>query len=126
MCIYCRINVIYLYNLDSHPHNAIKMNSNVSAIRSVPGRAQVNHCHACNEIETLPHVLGFCQKGELLRVNRHNKVRSQVANCFHSTNKYEVYDDIRCISSTGSTRIRIRIYSESLGLTTYITTIKLD
>ena len=80
------------------------MNSNLAAVRSIPGRSQANHCRVCNEIETLPHVLGFCRMGELLRINRHNKVRSQIANCFRVTNKYEVFEEVHCISNTGSTK----------------------
>ncbi|KAJ4431795.1 hypothetical protein ANN_20400 [Periplaneta americana] len=33
----------------------------------------------CNQTETLGHVLGFCRKEELLRNNRHHRVRGAIA-----------------------------------------------
>ncbi|KAJ4439026.1 hypothetical protein ANN_14982 [Periplaneta americana] len=53
---------------------AIKMNANVSAVRSVPGRSSgSNLCRRCDrEFETLAHVLGACPHGELLRNTRHH------------------------------------------------------
>ncbi|KAJ4443515.1 hypothetical protein ANN_05187 [Periplaneta americana] len=80
------------------------MNASLVAVRSVPGISQVNHCCMFNEIETLPHVLSFCRKGELLRINHHNRVRSSVANCFRECNKFEVHEEIHCISNEGSTK----------------------
>ncbi|KAJ4452111.1 hypothetical protein ANN_03627 [Periplaneta americana] len=60
----------------------------------------------CIEIETLPHVLGFCRKEEQLRINRHNRVRSSVANYFRECNKFEVHEEIHStrISNEGSTK----------------------
>ncbi|KAJ4426448.1 hypothetical protein ANN_27262 [Periplaneta americana] len=62
--------------------NAIKMPSNLSAVRSVPGRScNTTRCrhYGCNETETLGHVLGFYRKTELLRNNRHHKARTEYA-----------------------------------------------
>lgn len=84
--------------------NAIKMNCNVIAVRSVPGRSQESRCRHCNEYETLPHVLGFCRKGELLRNNRHHWVRSRIAECLKKSGKFDIYEEVHCISSTGSTK----------------------
>ncbi|KAJ4451432.1 hypothetical protein ANN_02894 [Periplaneta americana] len=62
--------------------NAIKMSSNLSVVRSVPGRNfNTTRCRHldCNETEALGHVLGFCRKTELLRNNRHYKTRTGIA-----------------------------------------------
>ncbi|KAJ4445178.1 hypothetical protein ANN_06979 [Periplaneta americana] len=58
----------------------------------------------CDEQETLPHVLGFCRHGELLRINRHNTVRSLIAASIRQNASYEVYEEVGCVSSDGSTR----------------------
>ncbi|KAJ4429169.1 hypothetical protein ANN_26172 [Periplaneta americana] len=73
-------------------------------IRSVPGRSQESWCRHCNEYETLPHVLGFCRKGELLRNNQHHWVRSRIAECLKKSEKFDVYEEVHCISCTGSTK----------------------
>ncbi|KAJ4441108.1 hypothetical protein ANN_10958 [Periplaneta americana] len=52
----------------------------------------------------LPHVLDFCHRGELLRINGHNTVRSLIASSILQNASYEVYEEIGCISSDGSTR----------------------
>ncbi|KAJ4428798.1 hypothetical protein ANN_25791 [Periplaneta americana] len=84
---------------------AIKMSTNVIAVRSLPGRSLGNtHCRRCNEHETLPHVLGFCLQGELLRIDRHNTVRSIIANRLREHGEYEVYEEVQCLSTEGSTR----------------------
>ncbi|KAJ4448656.1 hypothetical protein ANN_00046 [Periplaneta americana] len=70
-------------------------------VRSVPGRSQESHC---NEYETLPHVLGFCRKGELLRNNHHHWVRNRIAEYLKNSGKFDVYEEVHCISSTGSTK----------------------
>ncbi|KAJ4446684.1 hypothetical protein ANN_13381 [Periplaneta americana] len=70
-------------NLSSSEYtNAIKMSCNLTAMRYVPGRAfSTTRCRqpSCNETETLGHVLGFCRKGELLRNDRHHRVRGAIA-----------------------------------------------
>ncbi|KAJ4442480.1 hypothetical protein ANN_04066 [Periplaneta americana] len=63
-----------------------------------------SRCRRCDEQETLPHVLGFCHHGELLRINRHNTVRSLIASSIRQNSSYEVYEEVGCISSDGSTR----------------------
>lgn len=49
-------------------------------------------------------VLGFCHHGELLRINRHNTVRSLIAASIRQNASYEVYEEVGCVSSDGSTR----------------------
>ncbi|KAJ4435713.1 hypothetical protein ANN_18329 [Periplaneta americana] len=51
-----------------------------------------------------PHVLGFCHHGELLRINRRNMVRSLIAASIRQNASYEVYVEVGCVSSDGSTR----------------------
>ncbi|KAJ4433498.1 hypothetical protein ANN_15802 [Periplaneta americana] len=46
----------------------------------------------------------FCHHGELLRINRHNTVRSLIASSIRQNASYEVYEEVGCISSDGSTR----------------------
>lgn len=56
--------------------NYFKMVGNVAPMRVISGRnSGKNSCRieSCDEIETLPHVLGFCRQVEFLRYNRHNK-----------------------------------------------------
>ncbi|KAJ4450188.1 hypothetical protein ANN_01595 [Periplaneta americana] len=55
-------------------------------------------------IKMLPHVLGFCYHGELLRINKHNTVRSLIASSIRQNASYEVYEEVGCVSSDGSTR----------------------
>ncbi|KAJ4433275.1 hypothetical protein ANN_15534 [Periplaneta americana] len=76
----------------------------VIPVRTLPGISLGTiHCRRCYEQETLAHVLGFCRKGELLRIDRHNKIRSMIANELRRTDKYEVYEEIGCLSADGST-----------------------
>ncbi|KAJ4445638.1 hypothetical protein ANN_12321 [Periplaneta americana] len=53
--------------------------------------------------ETLGHVLGFCRKGELLRNNRHHKVRGAIA-CLLRNKGWEVHEEVHCISEDDSHR----------------------
>ncbi|KAJ4446935.1 hypothetical protein ANN_13637 [Periplaneta americana] len=57
----------------------------------------------CNETETLGHVLGFCRKGELLRNNRHHRVRGAIA-CLLRNKGWEVHEEVHCISEDDSHR----------------------
>ncbi|KAJ4427835.1 hypothetical protein ANN_25614 [Periplaneta americana] len=84
---------------------AIKMNANVSAVRSVPGRSSgSNLCRRCDrEVETLAHVLGACPHGELLRNTRHHTLRSIIAIALRNKG-YSVYEEVHGISSEGSNR----------------------
>ncbi|KAJ4443781.1 hypothetical protein ANN_05559 [Periplaneta americana] len=43
-------------------------------------------------------------KGELLRIDRHNTVRSITANRLREHGEYEVYEEVQCLSTEGSTR----------------------
>ncbi|KAJ4447067.1 hypothetical protein ANN_09056 [Periplaneta americana] len=80
------------------------MNKFVS-LRTLPGRTlDSTRCRRCDEQETLPHVLGFCHHGELLRINRHNTVRSLITSSIRQNASYEVYEEVGCVSSDGSTR----------------------
>ncbi|KAJ4429566.1 hypothetical protein ANN_21735 [Periplaneta americana] len=84
----------------------VKMSTNIAAVRSVPGRSfQDQNCRhpECSEVETLGHVLGYCPKGELLRNNRHHKVRSSIATTLRKA-KWEVYEEVHCLAENGSTR----------------------
>ncbi|KAJ4446890.1 hypothetical protein ANN_13591, partial [Periplaneta americana] len=84
---------------------AIKMNCNTIPVCTLPGRTlDSTCCRRCDEQETLPHVLGFCHHGELLRINRHNTVRSLIAASIRQNASYEVYEEVGCVSSDGSTR----------------------
>ncbi|KAJ4431805.1 hypothetical protein ANN_20410 [Periplaneta americana] len=65
---------------------------------------QIEPITRCDEQETLPHVLGFCHHGELLRINRHNTVSSFIGASIRQNASYEVYEEIGCVSSDGSTR----------------------
>ncbi|KAJ4435274.1 hypothetical protein ANN_23852 [Periplaneta americana] len=84
---------------------AIKMNANVSAVHSVPGRSSgSNLCRRCDrEVETLAYVLGACPHGELLRNTRHHTVRSIIATALRNKG-YSVYEEVHGISSEGSNR----------------------
>ncbi|KAJ4435195.1 hypothetical protein ANN_23771 [Periplaneta americana] len=94
-------------NLSSSEYiNAIKMPCNLTAVRSVPGRAfSTTRCRqpGCNETETLGHVLGFCRKEELLRNNRHHRVRGAIA-CLLRNKGWEVHEEVHCISEDDSHR----------------------
>ena len=68
--------------------DAIKLQGNLAPVRALHGRSQDNtRCRHCNEPETLPHVLGFCHYGELLRNNRHHLIRSTIAAALTKTGK---------------------------------------
>ena len=83
---------------------AIKMTANVCAVRAIPGRSQDNHCRRClSEIETLGHVLGFCQYGETLRLHRHHTIRSMLAKALRDIN-YVVYEEVHGTANDGSNR----------------------
>jgi len=88
----------------------LKMNGQVAPVRALHGRGQDNRCRHCDEIETLGHVLGFCDRGYLLRNTRHNTVRTLIADEFRRL-KWNVYEEVHCINPSRSTqRIDILIY----------------
>lgn len=85
--------------------SSLKMTANLAAVRSVPGRSlDGTRCrHGCPEIETLAHVLGFCEQGLLLRNSRHHLVRSKIAAALR-TKGWIVEEEISCLAENGSTR----------------------
>ncbi|KAJ4431573.1 hypothetical protein ANN_20172 [Periplaneta americana] len=85
--------------------SSLKMTTNLAAVRSVPGRSlDGTLCrHGCPEIETLAHVLGFCEQGLLLRNSRHHLVRSKIAAALRNKG-WIVEEEISCLAKNGSTR----------------------
>ncbi|KAJ4441804.1 hypothetical protein ANN_11662 [Periplaneta americana] len=86
--------------------NALKMSSNISAVRAIPGRTlSTTRCRHpdCSELETLGHVLGQCPKGELLINARHHRVRHALAISLKTLN-WEIHEEVHCVSSDGSFR----------------------
>lgn len=92
-CEYPKINKLMLTKSGlslSEWITLIKMSCNSVLLRGVPGRSQNTFLcrqNGCGEIETLPHVLSFCSKGQLLRITRHNKIRVLLAEEFRKNNK---------------------------------------
>ncbi|KAJ4442871.1 hypothetical protein ANN_04464 [Periplaneta americana] len=86
--------------------NAIKKSNNLSAVRSVPCKSfNTTRCRHpdCNETETFGHVLGFCRKSELLRNNRHHKVRTGIADVL-KRRRWKIHEEIHCVSILDSNR----------------------
>jgi hypothetical protein len=84
----------------------MKMVGNVTSVRVLPGRNTGNircRIQGCNEIETLPHVLGACKQGALLRNDRHNKIVNLIADEL-KTKGWKVHVEFPCLSSDGSNR----------------------
>jgi hypothetical protein len=83
----------------------LKMVGDVVAVRAIPGRtrSQDNRCRHCNEYETLSHVLGSCEHGNLLRNSRHHRIRTSIANAFRNRG-LSVYEEVHCNSDDGSNR----------------------
>ncbi|KAJ4441588.1 hypothetical protein ANN_11444 [Periplaneta americana] len=46
----------------------------------------------------------YDRKGELLRNNRHHWVKSLIAECLKKSGKFDVYEELPCISPAGSTK----------------------
>ena len=88
---------------------AIKMNSNYANLRAMPSAkksAQNILCrHGCreNQIETIPHVLGYCKRTEYRRNQRHHAAKRQIASLLKEKG-YQCYDEVKCVDSDGSTR----------------------
>ncbi|KAJ4431876.1 hypothetical protein ANN_20482 [Periplaneta americana] len=77
------------------------MNANVAPVRSLHGRSLDGfRCRYCNEIETLAHVLGSCQHGELLRNSRHHNIRKLIAQALRKRS-YEIHEEVHCVASEG-------------------------
>lgn len=85
--------------------DALKMISNVVAVRSVPGRSGDNTlCRRCGrEHETLAHVLGSCPFGDVLRNGRHHTIRHMIANELRSKG-LKVYEEVSGLATNGSSR----------------------
>ena len=68
------------------------------------GRSQDgSRCRHCSEYETLPHVLGFCSKGYVLRIARHNQIRSLIAESLRKMG-LTVVEEMICNATNGSIR----------------------
>lgn len=95
--------------------DAIKMIGDVAPVRAIPGRSkdgtQCRHCSTAENFitETLPHVLGSCPFGELLRNQRHHIIRKMVADALRERD-FTVYEEVVCSASSGSIR-RVDILS---------------
>ncbi|KAJ4441157.1 hypothetical protein ANN_11008 [Periplaneta americana] len=85
--------------------SSLKMTANLAAVHSVPGRSlDGTQCrYGCLEIETLAHILGFCEQGLLLRNSRHHLVRSKIAAALRNKG-WIVEEEISCLAENGSTR----------------------
>ena len=83
----------------------LKMNANVTCVRSIPGRSidstQCRHCGT--EKETLGHVLGFCYGGELIRNQRHHGIRGIIAKAMKQVG-FEIAEEVHCVAENGSNR----------------------
>ncbi|KAL1446313.1 hypothetical protein WDU94_005645 [Cyamophila willieti] len=95
---------------------SLKMNCNVVPVRSIPGRStDTPQCRNCTERETLPHVLGSCHAGDLLRNARHHEIRSIIADHLRKEN-WTVQEEIHCVASNGSNRrVDIWCYKPNLN-----------
>lgn len=87
----------------------IKLLTNTVAARAIPGRSRDGTgCRRCRgpenyHHETVPHILGSCPYGSLLRNERHNAIRSLIANALREKGR-EVYEEIQCVAEGGSIR----------------------
>ncbi|KAJ4448033.1 hypothetical protein ANN_10045 [Periplaneta americana] len=55
--------------------------------------------------EKLQHMYWvFCRKGELLRIDSHNTIRSMITDEIRRAGNYETYEEIGCLSADESTR----------------------
>ena len=78
----------------------IKINSNMIAVRSIPGRfLNGTRCrHGCPVTETLAHVLGQCDRGMLIRNSFHHGVSSLIAIALKKRG-WSVEEEIFCLAS---------------------------
>ncbi|KAJ4451101.1 hypothetical protein ANN_02540 [Periplaneta americana] len=67
------------------------------------GGPAYNGIHGCPEIETLAHVLGFCEQRLLLRNSKHHLVRSKIAAALKNKG-WIVEEGISCLAENGPTR----------------------
>ncbi|KAJ4426738.1 hypothetical protein ANN_26537 [Periplaneta americana] len=85
--------------------DALKMVGYVAPVRAVPGRSRDGtRCRRClSEIETLPHILGFCPYSEALRKIRHHAVRSMLAKALKEVG-FTVHQEMQGLATQGSVR----------------------
>ncbi|KAJ4426743.1 hypothetical protein ANN_26542 [Periplaneta americana] len=85
--------------------SSLKMTANLTAVRSDPGRSlDGTRCrYGFPEIETLAHVLGFCEQGLLLTNSRHHLVRSKIAAALRNKG-WIVEEEISFLAENWSTR----------------------
>ncbi|KAJ4448434.1 hypothetical protein ANN_10450 [Periplaneta americana] len=67
-----------------------------SALRENPGKN-------LNQIETLPHILGFCPYSEALRNIRHHAVSSMLAEALKEVG-FSVHQEVQGLATQGSVR----------------------
>ncbi|KAJ4444029.1 hypothetical protein ANN_05818 [Periplaneta americana] len=85
--------------------DALKMVGYVAPVRAVPGRSlDGTRCRRClSEIETLPHILGFCPYSEALRNIRHHAVRSMLAEALKEVG-FTAHQEVQGLATQGSVR----------------------
>ncbi|KAJ4450496.1 hypothetical protein ANN_01923 [Periplaneta americana] len=85
--------------------DALKMVGYVAPVRAVPGRSRDGtRCRRClSEIETLPHILGFCPYSEALRNIRHHAVCSMLAEALKEVG-FTVHQEVQGLATQGSVR----------------------
>lgn len=87
----------------------LKMVGDVAPVRATHGRSKDgNRCRHCPTTETyisesMPHVLGVCPFGELLRNKRHHTIRSILARALKEKG-YEVHEEVTGTAENGSIR----------------------
>ncbi|KAJ4431161.1 hypothetical protein ANN_19756 [Periplaneta americana] len=91
-------NIQELNNRITHECNRIR-----APIRAVPGRSRDGtRCRRClREIETLPHILGFCPYSEALRNIRHHAVRSMLTEALKEIS-FTVHQEVQGLATQGS------------------------
>lgn len=99
---------------NSERTDLIKMCTNTSAVRGIPGRStdgtKCRRCCTSTETEqpneTLAHILGKCPYGLQLRLTRHNIIRSIMAKALgERTDLFdEIYEEVHGIQEGGGTR----------------------
>jgi Reverse transcriptase (RNA-dependent DNA polymerase) len=100
--------------------NGLKMIGSVAPVRVVPGRSQDgSRCRHCSEFETLAHVLGSCDHGNLLITSRHHRIRSLIADALRKK-KFIVHEEVHCVADNGSNRRVDILVFDSVTLNGYI------
>lgn len=95
---------------DSEFKDYLKMIGDVAPVRGIKGRSKDgNRCRHCStnenfSFESLPHVLGQCSFGSLIRIERHNRIRTIIANEFRKKPNLEVFEEVTSVADKGSIR----------------------